>query len=64
MMNRTEIEFIVVLEQRNASLRRALAFAAFALLVALAGLASLADWRITAAAWALIVVAMPRFARR
>ena len=55
---------MVVLEQRNARLRRALAFAAFALAVAFAGLLYLADWRITAAAWALIVVAVPRFARR
>jgi hypothetical protein len=55
---------ILVLQRRNLRLRRMLAFATFALSVAFAGLVALADWRITVAAWLLVLAAMPRFARR
>jgi hypothetical protein len=55
---------VLALRRRNLRLRRLLAFATFALAVAFAGLVALADWRITVAAWLLMLAAMPRFARR
>ncbi|MFN3323392.1 MAG: hypothetical protein ACK5AZ_07850 [Bryobacteraceae bacterium] len=55
---------MLVLEQRNASLRRCLFFAAFALAVTFAALISIADWKVTVVAWLILVAAMPRFAKR
>lgn len=57
-------ERMLVLEQRNASLRRCLFFAAFALAVTFAALISIADWKVTVVAWLILVAAMPRFAKR
>lgn len=57
-------ERILVLERRNASLRRCLFFVAFALSITFAALISLADWKVTVVAWLILVASMPRFARR
>lgn len=56
-------ESLLVLQQRIHRLRSVLAFLAFAIAVLFGGLASVADWKITVAAWLICLFTMPRFAR-
>ena len=55
---------VMTLHARAARLRRIVIFQGFALAVMATALLSLADWRITAAAWLLAACALPLFARR
>ncbi|MGE5571102.1 MAG: hypothetical protein ACM3S5_18865 [Rhodospirillales bacterium] len=52
------------LRARNRSLRCIAAFQAFALVLALAGMVALLDWRITATWYGIALCYLPFFARR
>jgi hypothetical protein len=57
-------ETVELLHARNKRLRRIVTFQALALALAFIGLASLADWRVTAAFYGISLCYLPFFAKR